>query len=119
MHRCMHACTHAACVQVKTSRIFLRDVTPVPPLALLLFGGPLRVLHGEGAVLVSGWLRVACPAQTAVLVKQLRQALEKVLEGKVARAGTGAMVQAATDEAVVSMIVKLLNEDAARSAALA
>lgn len=93
----------------------------MPPLALLLFGGPLRVLHGEATVLVSDWLRVACPAQTAVLVKQLRQALEKVLAGKVAGAGGGkgsGVVQSGSGEAVVAMIVKLLNEDAARSAAM-
>jgi hypothetical protein len=69
--------------KVATARVFLRDVTPVSPMALLLFGGPLKVLHEEGAVLVDGWARVRAPAQTAVLVKKLRAALDSALEAKV------------------------------------
>lgn len=38
-------------------RVHLREVTPVSPMALLLFGGPLKVLHQEGVVLVDGWVR--------------------------------------------------------------
>lgn len=54
--------------QVKTSRVYVRDCTVVAPLALLLFGGELNVLHEEGAILVDGWLRIPAPAATAVLV---------------------------------------------------
>ncbi|GFR43276.1 hypothetical protein Agub_g4340, partial [Astrephomene gubernaculifera] len=38
--------------KVKTARLYLRDVTAVSPLTLLLFGGPLTLFHAEGAVLV-------------------------------------------------------------------
>ena len=37
--------------------MFLRDVTPVSPMAVLLFGGALQVLHAEGVVMVDGWVR--------------------------------------------------------------
>lgn len=81
--------------QVKTARLFLRDVTAVSPLSLLLFGGPLTVLHAEGAVLVGAGpglgpgVRVACRAQTAVLVKQLRAALDRQLEQRFCGGGGG------------------------------
>ncbi|KAG1663311.1 hypothetical protein FOA52_006270 [Chlamydomonas sp. UWO 241] len=80
--------------KVATARVFLRDVTPVSPMALLLFGGPLKVLHEEGAVLVDGWARVRAPAQTAVLVKKLRAALDSVLEAKVRGSGKPAAASA-------------------------
>ncbi len=53
-------------------------------MALLLFGGPLTVLHEEGAVLVGGWLKLRAAAQTAVLVKHVRAALDALLEARVA-----------------------------------
>ena len=49
--------THAP--QVKTSRTFLRDCTVVSPLALLLFGGPLNIVH-ESAYIALDHFRV-CP----------------------------------------------------------
>jgi len=58
-HTNTHARAHAHGTQVKTSRTFLRDVTPVSPISLMLFGGPLTVIHQEGAVLVDGWIRCA------------------------------------------------------------
>ena len=71
---------------MRTTRTFLRDCSVASPMALLLFGGELTVLHEAGAVLVDGWLRIRAPATTAVLVKQLRAALDSLLAAKV-RAG--------------------------------
>ena len=68
--------------QVRTSRTFLRDCSVVSPMALLLFGGVLTVLHEAGAVLVDDWLRIRAPAPTAVLVKQLRAALDSLLAAR-------------------------------------
>ncbi len=55
-------CAGSACcwwAQAKTGRggAQLRDVTPVSPLSVLLFGGPLAVRHAEAAVVVDGWIR--------------------------------------------------------------
>lgn len=61
IRRCaMEVASHPCCSftsQIKTSRTFLRDVTPVSPISLMLFGGPLTVMHQEGTVLVDGWIR--------------------------------------------------------------
>ena len=70
--------------QVQTSRVFLRDVTPVSPMALLLFGGPLRVLHEDGVVVVGGRTRVRAAAQQAVVVKKIRAALDRSVGSGVA-----------------------------------
>ena len=70
-------------LQVKTSRTFLRDCSVVSPMALLLFGGALSVVHESGYVLVDDWLRIRASAPTAVLVKRLRAALDALLADKV------------------------------------
>jgi hypothetical protein len=52
------------CVQVKTSRTFIRDATVASPLALALFGaGTLDVVHDGGYMALGGWLRFRAPAQ--------------------------------------------------------
>ena len=55
----------------------------VSPMALLLFGGALSVVHESGYVLVDDWLRIRASAPTAVLVKRLRGALDALLADKV------------------------------------
>lgn len=53
--------------QVKTSKTFLRDCTVVSPMAILLFGGALRVVHEGGYVLVDEWLRIRCSFPACLL----------------------------------------------------
>ena len=36
------------------SKVYVRDVTAVSPLALLLFGGEVEVSHGSGTVTIDG-----------------------------------------------------------------
>ncbi len=52
-------------------------------MALLLFGGELVVVHEGGYALIDNWIRIRASAPTAVLVKQLRAALDALLEKKV------------------------------------
>lgn len=54
-------------------------------MALLLFGGTLKVVHEGGYVLVDEWLRIRAPGPTAVLVKKLRVALDQLLQAKIKR----------------------------------
>ncbi len=97
------------------------------PLSLLLFGGPLTVLHAEGAVLVGAGpglgagVRVACRAQTAVLVKQLRAALDRQLEqrfsgggggrGREGQGGGGGAGGGGLGDAVVAAVRQMLREE--------
>ncbi len=71
--------THAACTLL----------TRHPPLlvaqGLLLFGGTMEVLHVQGVALIDGVIRVRVDAQTAVLIKTLRAALDRELGQRIAR----------------------------------
>lgn len=44
--------------KMKTTATFLRDVSVVSPMALLLFGGDIKVHHDAGYMLLDGWLKV-------------------------------------------------------------
>ena len=94
--------------QVKTTRTFLRDCTVVSPMALLLFGGELQVVHEEGYVLIDGWIRIRAAAPTAVLVKQLRAAINALLQQKI---GRPEMDLTAAGGALVETLVKLLSDE--------
>ncbi|CAK0787622.1 hypothetical protein CVIRNUC_010844 [Coccomyxa viridis] len=99
--------------KVKTSRTFLRDCTVVSPMALLLFGGALSVVHESGYVLVDDWLRIRASAPTAVLVKRLRGALDALLADKARRPEMDMMVSGGQ---IVDAIVKLLQDEEAAQA---
>jgi ATP-dependent RNA helicase DHX29 len=95
----------------------MRECTAVSSMALLLFGGPLTVLHEEKAVLLDGWLRIKASAQTAVLVKGLREAFDALLDQAIAApekgrggkgGGGGLGEQGAMTAHVVEMIHGLL-----------
>ena len=76
--------------KVKTSRVFIRDCTTVAPAALLLFGGAMDVRHETGRVCLDGWLWLRASAQTAVLYKKLRKALDDELDARIAGTRGGA-----------------------------
>ncbi|CAK9165418.1 unnamed protein product [Ilex paraguariensis] len=66
--------------KVETNKVFLRDTTIVSPYSILLFGGTINIQHQTGLVTIDGWLKMAAPAQTAVLFKELRLTLHSILE---------------------------------------
>lgn len=102
--------------KVQTSRAWLRTVSCVSPMALLLFGGEMQVLHDAGEVLVDGWLRARAPAQTAVLCKQLRALLDGELQRRI-EAGRGGEEQRqaggkdARADDVMATVAKVLADD--------
>lgn len=71
--------------KVETSKVYLRDTTVISPYDLLLFGGDISVQHQTGRVTVDGWLEMNAPAQTAVLFKELRVALNGVLQERIGK----------------------------------
>ena len=109
---CKHCDSHAFDIelnlQVKTSKVFMRDCTVVAPMALLLFGGSLDILHQSGYVQIDGWLKIKAAAPVAVLVKQLRQALESVLERRIS---SPAEASQAADLTILQQVATLLNDE--------
>ena len=82
--------------EIETSRVFLRETTAVPDVAILLFGGALSVDHAASTVSVStglgggggvtgdvvagaGKLKFRAAPETGVLFKLLRRELDRLL----------------------------------------
>lgn len=71
--------------KVRTSKIFLREVSMIPCYALLLFGGNIDVVHDRNSVVVGGFIDLDAPARIGVLAKQLRARLNELLLEKISR----------------------------------
>lgn len=75
--------------RVKTSRVFIRDATPVSPYALILFGGGKMQVENcprggnESVLRLDGWLGFTCPRKDHLLVMELRAVLDGILRHKV------------------------------------
>ncbi|CAJ1395199.1 unnamed protein product [Effrenium voratum] len=71
--------------KVKTSQVYLHDTTLVGSLPILLFGGELKILPKErNKVTVDGMVFEAKDEKAAVLFKELRRELDRLLLLKVA-----------------------------------
>ncbi|KAF2258293.1 ATP-dependent RNA helicase A [Lojkania enalia] len=69
--------------KLKTSKVFVRELTPFNAYGLLMFAGRIQVdTLGRGLV-VDEWIRLRGWARIGVLVSRLRGMLDKVLERKV------------------------------------
>lgn len=70
-------------LRVLTSKQYLRDCSPIHPYALLLFGGTLHVDHVYKVVSVDSWIQFALNPKAAVLTKELRLEMTKLLLAKI------------------------------------
>ncbi|KAL6964434.1 RNA helicase [Sarracenia purpurea var. burkii] len=94
--------------KVETSKVFLRDTTIISPYSILLFGGSMSIQHQTGLVTIDGWMKLAAPAQIAVLFKELRLTLHSVLKELIRKPQMETIVG---NEVVRSIIHLLLEED--------
>ena len=72
--------------RVKTTRVYIRDATPVSPYALILFGGgSIQVEDGgnESVIRMDGWLGFKCPRRDHGLVMELREVLDGIMRKKI------------------------------------
>ncbi|OEU15996.1 P-loop containing nucleoside triphosphate hydrolase protein, partial [Fragilariopsis cylindrus CCMP1102] len=75
--------------RVKTTRVYIRDATPVSPYALILFGGGRMEVEAcprgstESVLRLDGWLGFKCPRRDHLLVMELREVLDGILKHKV------------------------------------
>lgn len=68
---------------VQTSKLFVRESTMVNPYALLLFGGRIDVAHDRGLLTIDGWISFHAVARIGVLIKAIRQHLDRLLRAKI------------------------------------
>jgi len=111
---------------VKTTQLYMRDVTPVPPLALLLFGGALEVEStedgaarliqgpaGEEVLLTvdKGWVQILAPARLLQALTTVRAQLDALLRRRTERGCEAAADRSAADaeDALLGAVVKLLD----------
>ena len=97
---------------VKTSKIYVRDVNPISPLALCLFGGSLAVYQEKGVVSIADWLRFRVAAKPATLIKHLRSQMEEILLEIIINPGNDTMNQASGRALVKSVSLLLEAEEA-------
>jgi hypothetical protein len=71
---------------------------------LLLFGGTVEVQHAQGTATVDGSIRLRVDAQTAVLIKTLRTALDRELGQRIANPA------ATSDATLLPTIVAVLGQ---------
>lgn len=99
------ACFMAYFTRMETSKVFLRDVTPVSKYAMLLFGGKLDIDYTGRGVVISDWLQVTCWPRIGVLAAKLRELLEEGLQRKFDNP------REELDPELVNAVVKLLESD--------
>ncbi|KAL6515211.1 hypothetical protein OROHE_018843 [Orobanche hederae] len=97
--------------KVETTKVFLRDTTIVSPYSILLFGGSINVQHQAGLVVVDKWLKMAAPAQTAVLFKELRFTLHSILTELISKPQVVSNSTVVDNEVIRSIIHLFLEED--------
>jgi len=73
--------------RVQTTAIFVRDATAVTPYQLLLFGGKIEVQHAQGTISIDRWATFQAPAKVGVLLKEIRNQLDRVLAEKIENVG--------------------------------
>ena len=96
--------------KVLTSRVFLRDATMVTPYPMLLFGGELHVRHAEHVVSVDKWIEFGAPPRTAVLFRQLRDELNRLLLEKIENPS----LELEKTGRTIATIVQLLQDEGVR-----
>ncbi|KAK3800360.1 hypothetical protein RRG08_052745 [Elysia crispata] len=75
--------------KLKTSKVYVHDSTMVSPYPLLFFGGEIKILKEDDIELVSidNWVKFKANRSTAMLVKDLRRQLDKLLGQKITKPG--------------------------------
>ena len=99
-----HWCIYSE--RIQTGKVFVREVTMVPTYSLLLFGGRIDILHEQKQITVDGWVRFEAPAKIAVLFRQLREQVDKLLVQKISRPQMDLFKAPAVD-----VMLKLLSTD--------
>ena len=68
---------------METSKVFVRECSMVPVYSVLLFAGSVAVQHEKATIVVDDWATFKAPARIGVLVREMRQALAKILDKKI------------------------------------
>jgi len=101
--------------KVKTSRVFVREVSMVPMYPMVLFGGTgMDIVMHRGQFVISleeGWIKFICDThQIAELLKEMRLELDNLLEEKISSPNTDLMTDP-RGSAIIKTIVRLISTE--------
>ena len=115
--------------KMKTGKTYLRDLSPCSPYALLLFGNTVEVAHAAGLATVDRWADLRTRPRVAVLFKNLRALLHRLLRQKIeqpeldlaavsekAVAVTAALFEAETEEGAARLRAQRAEQERMRAA---
>ncbi|KOS18541.1 putative ATP-dependent RNA helicase ucp12 [Escovopsis weberi] len=91
---------------ISTTKVFIRDLTPLNAYTLLMFCGPIELDTMGRGIVVDGWLRLRGWARLGVLVARLRALVDKLIADKVESPGA----DIASSE-VIRLVVKMIELD--------
>ncbi|KAF8397984.1 hypothetical protein HHK36_016910 [Tetracentron sinense] len=98
--------------KVKTTSIYIRDLTNISDYALLLFGGNLMPSeNGEGIAMLGGYLHFSASKSILELIQKLRGELDKLLRRKIEEPGLDIP---AKGKGVVDAVIELLHSQNVR-----
>eukprot|EP00656_Telonema_subtile_P030709 TRINITY_DN33695_c0_g1_i1.p1 TRINITY_DN33695_c0_g1~~TRINITY_DN33695_c0_g1_i1.p1 ORF type:complete len:686 (+),score=123.78 TRINITY_DN33695_c0_g1_i1:102-2159(+) len=94
---------------VRTTKLYVRDATPVSPLALVLFGGRLKAgtrpdRSGETVLTIDGWVKFTVPVQLQSLLVETRAQIDAIFKRKI----EDPFCDFAAGESLLSAVVGLL-----------
>ena len=69
--------THFAYVEaIRTSKVYARDLTAIPPVILALFSSHFKVYEREGVLVVDGWLMFRSTGNICQALQTLRNSVD-------------------------------------------
>eukprot|EP01135_Chromosphaera_perkinsii_P008198 Nk52_evm20s1178 gene=Nk52_evmTU20s1178 len=68
--------------KVKTKRLFVREISFVNPLSIILLGGDLEFFPDNQTIVIGGSVELKCPIKTAAILAELRKELDTLLAFK-------------------------------------
>lgn len=95
--------------KVRSTKTYLHDVTPVYPIALLLFGGFFR--HCGDTITLDNWITFHCDDNLAELVQDLREEFDRILEKKIVAPGLQAGTVSESQQELLTTIIQVLTEE--------
>ncbi|EXX76142.1 P-loop containing nucleoside triphosphate hydrolase protein [Rhizophagus irregularis] len=68
---------------IQTTKLYVRDVSKVDVVNLVLFGRDIEIKHEHKMVIIDKWIVLQCPGKTSTILKYLRHQLNKILKYKI------------------------------------
>jgi ATP-dependent RNA helicase DHX57 len=93
--------------KIATSKVFIRDLTPLNAYSLLMFAGDITLDTLGRGVVVDGWLRLRGWARIGVLVGRLRGMVDQIL----AKRMENPAARSEEDDAIIHIVRKLVELD--------